>query len=401
MTLPRRMILAGCLLVLALNAAGAAAPPPMTIVSIKPAPPAIKPALNGALDVHVKNLGLMTDQTLGKFTLYLNGYKFPALKATPSGKDTLRFPLVRPSEDDAESKATVKAWNEIVGAPTAQLRDVAVALRYDGALVDGSPITGKFRVLDGTVAWFWILFILALDAVFIIAAMKTNILRDTIPPQPPKGDMRPYSLARFQMAWWFLIIVGSFVFIFAVTQEWRTINDEALILMGIGTGTALGATMIEVVKQNNADSTIGELEKAKAEADAAVVAQQDLIAALPQSVPPTALELQAIGDAKVVLAGKVAAATTAADKLTSAKNNLAASLSAPVSQGFLRDVLTDADGASVHRFQMLGWTFVLGIIYLYGVWKSLALPEFSATLNVLLGISAGTYLGFKLPEKQA
>jgi hypothetical protein len=29
------------------------------------------------------------------------------------------------------------------------------------------------------------------------------------------------------------------------------------------------------------------------------------------------------------------------------------------------------------------------------------MPEFGATLLALMGISAGTYLGFKIPEKQA
>ncbi len=29
------------------------------------------------------------------------------------------------------------------------------------------------------------------------------------------------------------------------------------------------------------------------------------------------------------------------------------------------------------------------------------MPEFSATLLAMLGISAGTYLGFKIPEKDA
>ncbi len=35
------------------------------------------------------------------------------------------------------------------------------------------------------------------------------------------------------------------------------------------------------------------------------------------------------------------------------------------------------------------------------VYNELAMPEFSATLLGLLGISAGTYVGFKLPETRA
>jgi hypothetical protein len=49
---------------------------------------------------------------------------------------------------------------------------------------------------------------------------------------------------------------------------------------------------------------------------------------------------------------------------------------------------------------MLVWTLVLGILFIYSVWYRLSMPEFSATLLALLGISSGTYLGFKIPENQ-
>ena len=84
------------------------------------------------------------------------------------------------------------------------------------------------------------------------------------------------------------------------------------------------------------------------------------------------------------------------DKIAEARSGL----SKPVSEGFFRDLLTDADGVNFHRFQMLVWTVVLGVLFVIGVYKGLSMPEFSATLLALMGISAGTYLGFKIPEKQ-
>jgi hypothetical protein len=71
------------------------------------------------------------------------------------------------------------------------------------------------------------------------------------------------------------------------------------------------------------------------------------------------------------------------------------------SGGFLRDVLSDAYGISFHRFQMFVWTVVLWLLFLASVWTRLSMPEFSATLLAMLGVSAGTYLGFKIPEKDA
>jgi hypothetical protein len=49
---------------------------------------------------------------------------------------------------------------------------------------------------------------------------------------------------------------------------------------------------------------------------------------------------------------------------------------------------------------MFVWTLVLGVIFCVSVYNSLEMPEFSATLLGLMGISSGTYLGFKVPEKQ-
>jgi len=70
------------------------------------------------------------------------------------------------------------------------------------------------------------------------------------------------------------------------------------------------------------------------------------------------------------------------------------------SEGFLHDVMSDPTGVSLHRFQMFVWTLVLGVIFVGSVYKNLEMPEFSATLLGLMGISSGTYLGFKVPEKQ-
>jgi hypothetical protein len=69
-------------------------------------------------------------------------------------------------------------------------------------------------------------------------------------------------------------------------------------------------------------------------------------------------------------------------------------------EGFITDLLTDVNGISFHRMQMLVWTLVLGLLFVYTVWRRLSMPDFDAALLALTGITAGTYLGFKFPEKQ-
>ena len=62
------------------------------------------------------------------------------------------------------------------------------------------------------------------------------------------------------------------------------------------------------------------------------------------------------------------------------------------------DILRDETGISFHRFQMAGWTVVLGFVFVAAVYSQLAMPDFSATLLGLMGISSGTYIGFKIPD---
>ena len=73
----------------------------------------------------------------------------------------------------------------------------------------------------------------------------------------------------------------------------------------------------------------------------------------------------------------------------------------PSSESFVEDLLTDRDGINIHRFQMMVWTIVLVVLFVHSVWSRLSMPEFSATLLALQGISGGTYLGFKIPERPA
>ena len=79
---------------------------------------------------------------------------------------------------------------------------------------------------------------------------------------------------------------------------------------------------------------------------------------------------------------------------------LSAMQPATESSGFIRDILTDSTGYSFHRFQIFAWTIILGIIFISSVYNSLSMPDFSTTLLGLMGLSAGTYIGFKFPEQK-
>ncbi|HEY2829260.1 MAG TPA: hypothetical protein VGJ88_04025 [Thermoanaerobaculia bacterium] len=103
-------------------------------------------------------------------------------------------------------------------------------------------------------------------------------------------------------------------------------------------------------------------------------------------------ELNTITDSVLGLIG-IGAATAVGAKMV---NDRTTGSDAPsVTHGFVSDLISDANGVSIHRLQMFVWTLVLGVIFLASVYKDLAMPEFSATLLGLMGISSGTYLGVK------
>ncbi|HKS24688.1 MAG TPA: hypothetical protein VJZ76_17965 [Thermoanaerobaculia bacterium] len=107
-------------------------------------------------------------------------------------------------------------------------------------------------------------------------------------------------------------------------------------------------------------------------------------------------ELDTITESVLALIGIGAATALSA---TLIDQNKPTPVSTDKSAGFLRDVMSDPAGISLHRFQMFAWTLILGVIFVGSVYHNLEMPQFSATLLGLMGISSGTYLGFKVPEK--
>jgi hypothetical protein len=72
-----------------------------------------------------------------------------------------------------------------------------------------------------------------------------------------------------------------------------------------------------------------------------------------------------------------------------------------LSEGFVLDLARETSGVSLPRVQVLVWTVVLLGIFARAIYDTLAMPDFDATLLGLMGISGGTYVGFKRPDKNA
>ncbi|HEV7486940.1 MAG TPA: hypothetical protein VGQ65_14775 [Thermoanaerobaculia bacterium] len=106
-------------------------------------------------------------------------------------------------------------------------------------------------------------------------------------------------------------------------------------------------------------------------------------------------EADSIAPSLLGLVGISAATALAAVAITSVSSR-----GPRASEGFMRDLISaDRGVVALDRLQVVVWTLVLGGVFLTAVLWDLTMPEFSATMLALMGISSGTYIGFKLPLK--
>ena len=171
--------------------------------------------------------------------------------------------------------------------------------------------------------------------IFGIASINSNILRAG---QALPGERPPVSLARTQMALWLFVIVTCFISIWIINDDFNTLNSTVLVLLGISAGTYLSASLIDGTDHSSAGSFIDATD-------------------VPLSVGIRKKE-----------------------------------------KHWLLQLLSDNNGVTLHRFQILAWTLVMVVVFLSDVILNLQMPTFDSQVLGVMGISSGTYLGFKFPE---
>lgn len=370
--------------------------------------------------------------------LYLNGYPMKTVRpyppsapsapaasgaSAPSGE--LRFVLrvtdVSKATDGTSLPSTATSgdksselWRPILGRPPwpwekPRLIEVSVGIddQYPLKAAANTPLLAfQLNILGSR--WFaiWGGIFVIMVGVFYWCARHTNIIRNGNPLITAAGESwaRPsadpaggrarrrrlsgtYSLSKFQGALWFFVILAAYLFIGIVTGDYlNSINATALILLGIGAGTVIGAAVIDANRadpaKNKTDITDTETRLKKLETDIKAINDQL------ETPSPNATQLEQDRLKQNRLDKEDEQRLVLADyfKLTGR------------SEWFLTDILSDANGVSFHRFQMAVFTVVLGVVFIKGVYDDLAMPEFNQTLMGLLGLSAGTYLGLKIPE---
>jgi hypothetical protein len=154
----------------------------------------------------------------------------------------LEFPLQ--STADASS-ADGANWRRILGGPKAGgVRSVRVGVGV-GAADGTTPVRTRlrqqatFRVYDPI--WLAVggLGILLLAGGIAMAGWNTGLLRD-------RGPTSPFSLGRVQMAWWLIITIGGFLFIWLLSGQWRgVVTTGTMALIGISATTGVAARLTD------------------------------------------------------------------------------------------------------------------------------------------------------------
>ena len=218
------------------------------------------------------------------------------------------------------------------------------------------------------------------------------ILKDHLIPQIA-ANRQTYSLARSQMAFWFVIILASFLYLFilfalphsAAPDPVTTgaITSQTLALLGISALTAGGAAYVDYTQNTPED------------------ALNDALSALGLKTYQDVIDL----DSKI--AGLKALGGNATVVAQSELNNLLLLKQTYVNRtlpfetnGWFRDMTSDIDGTALHRLQALIWTALIGGLFVYELCLHGAMPQLDEHLLALMGISNAGYVGFKTNETQ-
>ena len=396
--------LLGFLIAVAHNAAAQSASP-QAPASVPAPPPKVTAILEGHIEaddlikVKVENLyewindkSARNDPT--KLVPFLNGLalsgNFP--QEIHAKENHVRFHLQITPENREK-------WIDLLGAPQGIRHSVSFTVGLEGQSQFETVYDQDHpAVLTVISPWYGVIaavIVLSTLILLLWLARNTHIIREP-GPRPAGGKLRPYNLGRTQMAFWFFLVYASYVVIWLITDALDTITPSLLGLMGISAGTALSEAMIDSGKDT---ATAGQLQDLTAEKES-----------LAQTIPDLQTQLAGVQEKEAMTPDDISNRDNLNQQLQNARTRLAQinqqiqalipPASAGISAGFLRDLLSDGNGYSFHRFQIFAWTIVLGVIFISSVYNRLTMPEFSATLLGLMGISSGTYIGFKFPEQK-
>ena len=302
------------------------------------------------------------------------------------------------------TEANKSLWQDLVSGQGFKARPVSVTLGQSNVVdqdTDEIPTLLKDRVVDLQTASLFqmtcgIFVVGLLLLIFLLLATKTPLLQHF-----GTDALWHMSLGRSQMAFWFLVVLISYVFLWIVTGDYNTLTQSELILLGISATTGLGEILMgesSKVDGPRPSDVLSAREinitNASGFAPLITVAEQD-VAAQQARVDEERDAMKMVEPLKELqrLEWRLAELKKREAYFQQKGRRWL--------QRVMLELVQEMDSPSLHRFQMIAWTLVLGLIFLNSVYVKLIMPTFDSTLLALIGISNGTYLGFKWPTSMA
>lgn len=278
------------------------------------------------------------------------------------------FPAFLTGTDDgllsfqySEKNLTTAHRKVLYNLPGAAKKSVLVGVKFNENLTLTYGYRGNLYFSNIKI-WSWVGYVfIGLFFVFFLLLILyyKSIVKDDISMlgSNPATVSASYSFSKSQLAYWTFIVLASFIYIFALTEDISSINATALILLGISATTGTISHTINKKEERQARAT-DAANPAPAPAPAAVPA--------PAAQPATAV-------------------TSLREFRTTSGN-------------FFEDILSDSSGVNIHRVQALVFNLVFGIAFVKTVIVDYSMPEFSELQLGLLGLSNGTYAFVKNSE---
>ena len=368
------------------------------------------------------------DEWLPKMTLFLDRHPFPGLSpesiynwsewskpTKPIVYHELEFRLRKTSENR-------DAWLDLLRGRGILSRPTMVSIGFNKVFGDrpyivesdvgpkSVPLWQHFIINTAPISKLLlsscVIFILTVVCLWL--AISTDLLRDTTAPLRP-GGRHPFSLGLCHMAFWLFIVAASFLFLWVVTGEYDTLSSSELTLLGISAATGLAAAFITQISPPCEPSYLTaeehEVRDVSKIAQSRKAAEQEMKSASLELDSKQAQYAGAAESAKSALEDAIKSTSGKVDRLKKRIAEFQAQERYFSPGGGIRqfhlDLLRERSSVDFHRFQLMTWTLILGVIFIFGVFYQLAMPKFDATLLALMGISSGTYLGFKWPAAKA
>ncbi|AMV47809.1 hypothetical protein [Paraburkholderia caribensis] len=252
------------------------------------------------------------------------------------------------------------------------------------------------------VAFAGLIFVLA--GLIVLINRHYPLLRDAPTPVSTNRLKTSYSLGRVQMAFWTVLTIAGFLYVFSnhclsgAASTFSTDFDiNVVALLGISGATGLLSATVDATSDAQVQTAKSALQGSANElasnsrqlAQSLVTARR--LAANQQPVGPLLSQnIQGLRTQRAKLLTDIDSHGT----VIKTRSRSA------IESGFWSDLLTDENGNSLHRLQVVMFTLMFGVYFCISVWQENKIGvALSVQALALMGVSNAIYLGFKIPAK--